>query len=790
MDTRGEHCGLRPTPRRGRLAAALALALAWLPLRPALAEEGRGRPGETLELSAIPEGEGGRVMALVAPWQDGAEVAQGIRFVGASIDREIACYLFDGARRVEACLLPALGARSMPSAHRLPLPAGATLVLRTPAEPSPSELALLTALEQRLQANASSEGLDRLWLRPVPTEHTLLQKLLLPQAYFGVLSVLGDSLFWLALLLAWLIWTGRAAIADLPGRGWPHFLALLGYAIVTRWTLPVDAPMTAWSWERMTTTGNAIATSAVVKHITPLLGMPLLTLDDLQSWSARVLSIATPLALLGHARKLFGSSHAALLTAGLLAASPHALRFAAADTQFNPSMFWSSVAFFWVYCALEARRPLVRLAHAAGLLPLLVMAMTARPLNVAYGPLMLFALWIATSRDKLRWRLVLAAEVAAVFAWATWRLLSENTSSVASAATLDSIGGALQMLFSPDYNPLFFWKLTPPAWPLLIAVGAIALIRGPWQTLEPSIARRRGIWLVCWLLGYIALHGVVVVEEPMNNARYHLHSLPAMAMLAGAGLWALWQRWKDAGPTLRAAVPVITAICITSPWLHQAAIQDVGFATMQQRLFLRDMVRTAAVDGRMPPGCTVIEVKRPLADVAVSKVRRAGRLAPGLRPDGEDMHIWPQAEVQGWPEVAQHGGSIPVALRTIDHPGGTAPERQAAAEPSTLANVGGSITANRDHDVEQFPERALISERGRALLAHPPSCLVFFESAECALAPGSNERHPACREILASGRWQLLAERRTVTRIYDTSLMRHLRANGDPLELRMWRRLF
>jgi len=512
--------------------------------------------------SAISPREADRVMALVSPWIDGAEVLPGIRFTGASIDLEIACYLFEGKRPIEACLLPKVDAREMPSNHRRPLPNGVSLVLRAPAAPSPDELALLTALQGVVTQNATTHDLDALWHAPKVRQRGMLRVVDPTGPWVRVFGVAQDPILWLGLLLLWLLAASRASIADLPYRGWPQFAALLGFSAFTRWTLPIDAPMTAWSWTRLTTIGTQLEASDLVGLIMAKFPDRLLTLDALQSDSARVLSLVTPLALLGHGRKLFGSSGAALAAAFLLAASPHALRFAASDTQFNTSMFWSSVAFFWVYCALESTRTWARLAYAIGLVPLLVMAMTARPLNLAYGPLMISALWIATQRDQLRWRLLLGAEVAAVFAWAGLELVLQNSDSVQSAIHVDALLGAFELLVNPSYNPLLFWRLTPPLWTLLIGIGAVAMIRGPWSSLEPAIARRRGIWLVCWLLGYIALHGVVVVEEPMNNARYQLHSLPAMAMLAGAGLWALWLAWQHKDKRYQGAVALIALLCL------------------------------------------------------------------------------------------------------------------------------------------------------------------------------------------------------------------------------------
>ena len=744
------------------------------------------------------------VMALVEPWRDETEVAPGVRFMGAAIEQERACYILEGARTVRACLLPPVGARPLVASMQREIPGGATLAMERPANPTPQETALFVELAGNIERNAESQHLRSLWHLHMPSATDRLIDDTLPRWQRKLLKP-----YWMTLVLClWLLVMSRRSLHEFWLRGWPIWAGLLAFSAWTRWTLPVDAPMTAWSWSRTTTLDDSVVPILdILRHIVadPL---PPIATDTMPSIAARVVSVLTPLALLGHGRKLFGDARPALAAAFLLAASPHALRFAAADTQFNVSMFWSSVAFFWLYCALEAKSVGARALYAIGLAPLLVQAMTARPLNVAYGPLMIFALWIATSRDALRWRVTLALEVLAVFCWAVWDLLTSNSAGVQSVITFDSVVGAVELLARPDYNPVLFWRLTPPAWLPLIIIGAIALIWGhrpagttlfaAWKReapatqatdpaksedsvtpLEPSVARRRGLWLVCWLVGYIALHGVVVLEEPMNNARYQLHSLPAMAMLAGVGLWAWWRSWGARGPIWRWSVIGVAAICLASPWLHRESIQDVGFATMQQRLFLKRWVEKALEgDQTIPMGCTVIEVKRAYASAPISKFERVGRLWLGA----DTTHVWQSIDVQRW---AQHPlSNIGEPIETIT-PGVEDTSSQSAAD----ATLSSSLFAAQGHHKELFPEFALLSDEGKRLLANPPSCLVFFESAECALAPRSREMHPACRDILASGPWEQVAELRTTSRLYDYPLIAHLRANGDPLELRLWRRV-
>ena len=729
------------------------------------------------EQTSIGPDQGPRVMALAAPWIDETAISPGFRFAGATIERAVACYLIDGPRRIKACLRPPTDAPPSSGVIRRALPGGVSLVLVEPLPPTADERALFEVLGGNLAQNAASAGLAQLWRQPeaaadpMPASTTIGMRLL-------------DPLPWLALLLLWLLWASRKALDDLHGRGWPFWLALLGISAWTRLSLSVRAPMTAWSWTRISTIGEQLWSSPTVQALLQQQNDRHTTLDDLQSMSAVTLSIVTPLALLGHARKLFGDAHSAYAAAMLLAVSPHAIRFASADTQFNVSMFWSSVAFFWLYAALDAHGRRARLVYAIGLLPLLALAMTARPLNVMVGPLIISALWIATTREHARWRAALALEAGLISLWAFWHFVSLNGDSLNSLTHETTVFAVLSTFFSFDYNPLTFWRLTPPAWLLLIGLGAVSLIRAPWPSLAPTIARRRGIWLLCWMLGYILLHGVIRPEEPLNHARYQLHSLPAMALLAGAGLAAWWRTWRSGERWRLVVVASVAALCLASPWIHAPAIGDVAFVTMQEHAFLERMRDPTDPSGGIAADCTVLEVMRPSNQQVISKIERVGRLA---RREGGIAHLWATANVQSWPDGELTNGAGDQAS-TADMPtndDGSLP----AGTQAALANIAASVAASKHRSDEPRPALALISQRGREFLANPPACLYFYEGPECAGGPHATWRHPACREILASGSWQLVAEDHQITRIYDEPLVTHLRANGDPLELRMWRRV-
>lgn len=771
---------------RGSAASSIAALVAvWSLVAPGAAlartpDGGDDRP-------SIRPDQGPRVMALAAPWIDESEIQPGVRFAGARIEREVACYLVDGLRRLEACLVPPSAPATRPVYAVVALTDGVSLQLVAPPDPTESERALFAKLGDNIARNAAADaaahddeggptGLASLWRALPPTEPPV--SLARPFA-----ARAADPALWLLVVLCWLLWASRSAIAELPGRGWPWWALVLGLSAWTRLTLPVQAPMTAWSWKRITTIGEQLWLSPSVQDLLRLSAIEHLPFDDLQAIGARTLSIATPLALMGHARKLLGDARAAVAAGLLLAASPHAIRFAAADTQFNVSMFWSSLAFFWLYAALDARHLGRRLVYALGLVPLLVMALTARPLNVVVGPLMLTALWIAADREQLRWRVCLAAEVAAATVWAFWQFVDANASSLHELQHETSVAAVLGVFFSLDYNPLTFWRLTPPAWLLLIGLGAGALLRGSWPALARSVGQLRGAWLLAWALGYILLHGVIRPEEPLNHARYQLHSLPAMALLAAAGLLAWWRAWQDGSRWQRLSVMAAAALCLLAPWLHAPAIADVAFVTMQERAFLERLRPPEAANGGIPAGCTVLEVLRPSNLQRTSKIERVGRLA---LLQGGTAHLWTTANIQAWPDEGVEPSGLGAAAA------GAAPLARPNATQdagAVLANVGASVTAAMQRTREPRPDLAVLSARGRALLARPPACLAFYEGPECALAPGSSARHPACVEVLAAADWRLVAQKRHTTRIYDAPLVEHLRAPGDPLELRMWRRV-
>ncbi|MCB9739816.1 MAG: hypothetical protein H6747_11150 [Deltaproteobacteria bacterium] len=662
-----------------------------------------------------------QVMKLLAPWQEGSEV-QGFRWEGARIDRFVACYLFRGPADVEAeiCLAAHDGTAEFRGVPIRPLPALASAVLMRPRPADAASEALLDAVAARVTANAEGGALSGLWNR-IYAKH--IEDRLLPSP--------DDLLVWLPALLLWLLLAAARSMRGMPGGGWSWALGLLALSAALRYALPVEAPMTAWAWSRWTRIYSFADDSALLGMLLDELGG--VDAYKVQSELLRITSIFSPLAVLGHSRKLFGAKWPAVGAALLLIVSPHHLRFSAADVQFIPSMLWSSAAFLWLYETLEARHPLSRALHLLGLVPLLALSLTARPLNIAYAPLMLLALAMAAQQAPRWWRWTVASPIVASAAIAGWGLISESSDAVGGVLSTRVMIDMATLIFRPDYDPLLYFRLTPPIWLPLILFGAALMLLRPAEAMlrsddEPALPQRivrlRGLWLCGWLFGYIALHGVVVVNEPMNNARYQLHSLPAMAMLGGVGLTGLWALGRERG-ALRLAAAFAVILVLAAPWLHRAAIADVDYVIAQERAFLR---RSRAM---MPSGCQLIEVATAESNMKIGRLEQMQHKIRGIRP----VH-----------------------------------------KPWRVVVLDGTATA--------------LDEAGRAALAEHSRCQIFYEGVACAPGPWLAGRRPLCEQILQSGRWESITAARFRARVYDEGETGHLRANGDPVTLQLWRRIY
>lgn len=698
--------------------------------------------------SVLRSGQEAAVLRLLAPWREGQTLPGGIRWAGTRIDSERICFALQTPSAEQGAVCLALAHRAaalLGETPTVPLLADVVAGWQGDAFAAVPPAAITQTIARQIRASATPKSLRGLWSAP-KREVTRL-------------AVGGEQTSWqsrtqaalilsaLLLVAGWLLLAVRREAASLPGGGWVWTAGLLATSALLRvWLSPV-APMEAWSWSRITAGGELVA------RLAPLIG--LLTPDGVwfgtaESASMLVFASLTPLALFCHASRLFSEPRVAVAGAVLLALSPHHIRFSAAPTQFVPSLLTSSLGFYWLYLTVDAARPAERALRLALLPVWLWFSFSMRPLNLFFAPLMMAVLAIASRTDARVWRSLIGAVVGAS-ALLRFALEHDDYARGAPQKLSHVLMGAAELLFRADWNPLTFWRLTPPVWLPLVAAGALVLLRAPWPSLTPGVARARAVWLLAWLVGFIVLHGVVVVDEPMNNARYQLHSLPAMAMLAGAGLTGLWWRPSAKRWALAALVAVLAA-----PWLAAPSIGDVDFDVMRERAFLEALRDDPS--GVVPSGCQVIELIRTRDGDMTSKLDRTA-LRIGAAPDRPPR--WRRVLLQPEPDA----DVSPASQRSVSaglHP------------PAGLGAPTGAPLILLEDAAEQL----------RAL----DGCVALYEGPECATSPGNRDRHPACQALLEAADWEVAKESRFVARVYDQSISQHLHRNGDEVVLRLWRR--
>lgn len=688
----------------------------------------------------VRSGQEAAVLRLLAPWQEGERIAGDVRWVGTRIDKERICFVLKDATEVDGavCLVPVRRAAAL-FPGRVSTAVSSEIQAFWDRGPNGAEDSngLTQILVAKIRTATTGSSLAALWSKaeaePPQSEAVPVQR---QTPWFARSHLpLGCAV----LVLLWLLYAAVGEARTLPGSPiiWIGGLALT--SVLLRLFLAPWAPMDAWSWTRTTDVGLLLLGAA------SLWGEEGVWFGTAQAGALLVVSSLTPVAVFCHASRLFRDARVAMAAAAFMALSPHHIRFSAAATQFTPSLFMSSLAFYWIYLTTDSVRPIERVARLSVLPSLLWLTFTMRPLNVFFAPLMVAALVIAARLDAKAWRVAIACVVggtAAALVLPRWR---EYVGSAPGTPT-DLLWGAEQLVFRADWNPLTFWRLTPPAWLPLILAGALIMWKSPWPTLSLRVARARGAWLIVWLVGFVALHGVVVVSEPMNNARYQLHSLPAMAMLAAAGAVGLWWHPRGRPWALAAAVPVVLA-----PWLHADSIRDVGYDVMRERAFLESLRDDP--NGPLPPDCQIIELMR----------SQSGELTS--RFDNITMRVGATQ-------------SLPYWRRVVLQPEHSA--TSAGGEPTwtTVMTPGGEI---RSAPLVLVPDAA-------ARLGALKGCVAFYEGPECTVGPGDRRRHPACAEVLATADWQLAAEQRFAARIYDQGLSDHLHRNGEEIALRLWRR--
>lgn len=514
----------------------------------------------------------------------------------------------------------------------------------------------------------------------------------------------------LGALILLLAFTRRLLRGDGPRVAWT-LLAITLAGAALRLGLAVNAPMNAHSFSRVVPTAVELFHGPLLAWISSR-GHDI-AFTDVQSWSNFALAVVMPVAFFAHARLLLVDARTALVAAAIMAFLPMHIRFSRSDVTFITSLLASSSTFVAIYGSLTDPSRAWRLGCAA-MIPVMSLATySARPENMVFVLLDLGALGLYFRAGLPRARLLLAAAlIASVAAYsAVTDLLVHYRQNVGEGLSVETLRHAAMILVDARYNTLVNPWMTPPPLPILAVVGALTLWR--------EGRRTRAVFLVAWLATFFVVHSFIRPSTVAMQARYHLHLVSPLVLLAAAAT-------PRVAALPRAAVGALVAWLALSPFFHRGFIRDTDYIEMHEYAFLR------RVRDRVDPSCAVLEfgpavdLPRPAYHLALRSQRMLMRLRGGVVYEPRALQI----------------GAIPSDNRSTE-----------ASEVFALSDE---------------------------LVARPPSCLYYYESAACTThgpSPGVLAR--PCEEVHRRFALTLVAEERHRLRPYDDVIVRRVLTAPD-----------
>jgi hypothetical protein len=518
----------------------------------------------------------------------------------------------------------------------------------------------------------------------------------------------GVLLFVSACVLMWLHL--RRVLSSESRRIALGLVAIVVIGGVLRLTISRETVMNVWPYNREVPLAHLAFHGFLLPAITAALKTRVY-LTDIIFKTTLVLAIVTPFAFFAHARYVLRDTRAALFAAALLAVLPNHIRFSRADSEFIQSLATSSLTFVVLYTAL--RDPSKRWRSVCfALLPILSVATYfVRPENLFFWLVDIGAI-LLTSGDEapLRRRLLAFVEVTAAAAFAfVVHLLAQYKDSVQQGLSVRTITSAVSIFFDVRLNTLVNPAITPPGITLLAVAGGVLLFRRG--------ERARAAFLTLWLLGFFVVHSFVRPSEPAMQARYHLHLITPLLLLAASALPELARLPR---PYLVAGALYFAA----SPILHLGFERDVGFNEMQEFNFLRTAGRA------IPDGCTVIELSPAVGiDPRVTLASRLDRIS-----------------------IVLDRGSIEHAFKVI--------------------NMGRTTEGGEPAET--------LSAEAQDVLRAPPPCLMIYEGLTCrSHRPSGVARAPACDAALRAIDASPVVSASFRSRIYDEVLAGRLMPTKD-----------
>lgn len=420
------------------------------------------------------------------------------------------------------------------------------------------------------------------------------------------LQLTRDPLLRFALFVALIVWMLGADLLRMRRAERAWLLAALALGVVLRLTLTQQMALDAWPFSRSPALATATFSSLIVRQASH---DHIFFLTDFIFQIGLVCGLLGPAVVFLHARRMLGSTQAGIIAAFLLAIWPSHLRFSHADGTFIASIVFSGMAFALTHDALRHPHRNWRWGALGALAPVLLVTLSLRPLNQIFAVLLLgVALWLPG--DAPRWRRGL---VAAVIASLTLLLsvpefMRQNSEQVRSGLGSSLFTQAVTGFFSYDLNTFIRLDMTPPLGVLLAGVGVWALWRQQ---------RRVAIFVTAWFAAFFVTHSYILASSPQMQARYHLHLIVPVILLAAAGTAHLFKQRP------RLAQASVGVLCL-SPLLHLGFIQDQQLNQPAEHRFVHSLRPL------IPEGCTVVEfVGAPGRDIRFARV--GDQLRYGLR---------------------------------------------------------------------------------------------------------------------------------------------------------------
>ncbi len=395
--------------------------------------------------------------------------------------------------------------------------------------------------------------------------------------------VLYEPLFRLAAFVALVVGMLTRELLRLPPRWRWGLVAVLAFGTILRLTMtPPEAALDAWPFSRAPKIAADLWRGAYVGQLSE--HAPVF-LTDLIFKTGLVFGLLGPAVVFIHAWRMLGSYRAAVFAGGMLAVWPSHLRFSHADGTFISSIVFSGMSFALAHDALRHPNRNWRWCALGLLVPVGLETFTLRPLNQIFAALLVVAA-LALGQNIPRWRRFLVAGVISVATVA----ISVPEFFKQHGERLHEVGphlfvNALKSFFSYRLNTLIRVDMTPPLGVVLAVVGAVTLFR---------TQRRVGAFLCGWLVLFFITHSLVTPASPLMQARYHLHLIVPLVLLASAGLDSLVSRSRRLGAAAG-------GMLLLSPFVHSRFIRDVDLNQPAEHAFVMSLRKS------IPEGCTVLE---------------------------------------------------------------------------------------------------------------------------------------------------------------------------------------